>query len=108
IGLERFTGGRVDEPVTGTFVEAGTRDLRAETDVRANAVFVGAMIHVGEDLRLRRPFARPVGFLLERKAVAERRHVARRARIAVVAPRAAEPVCLLDDREAVDPRLLQM
>src|SRR5437762_11717510 len=59
------------------------------------------------DLGLRRPLPRPVRLLLEREAVEEGRDVAGGARVGVVAPRAAEAVRLLEDRERVDPGLLQ-
>ena len=51
--------------------------------------------------------AAPVGIGRERERVEVRGHVARAARVGVVAPGAAEVVGLLEDEEVVDPGLLQ-
>ena len=80
---------------------------RAETEMGPETPLRSARLHVGENLRLIRPLARPVGLLLEREAVEERGRVAGCARVVVVAPGAADPVRLLQDREGVDAGFLQ-
>ena len=107
VGRRLGTARRADAPGGRVVVPARPGDLRPEADVAEDVVLPRAMIHVVPDLLLRRPLPRPVGLLLEGEAVGERRHVARGARVRVVAPRPAEAIRLLEDREAVDAELLQ-
>src|ERR1700674_575012 len=104
-GLAR---GRAEPPNSLFVVPSRRGDLGAESDVRHEIVLARAVLHVGEDLGLRSPFARPVGLLLERETVGERRHVAAGARIRIVAPGAAEVFGLLEDREGVYPAALEL
>src|SRR5439155_11456011 len=85
-------------------VERGVAHLGAEADARAQPVFVGAVAQIGEDLGLRREAARPVVLGLERERVEVRRNVAGRARVAVLAPAAADLVGFFEDDEVVDAR----
>ena len=105
---EPLVSRRSQAPETGAGLEASAGDLDAEAHVAQEAVLVGAALHVREDLGLRGPLARPVDVLLEREAVRARGDVARRARIAVVAPGAAEARGLLEDREVVDARPFEL
>ena len=87
--------------------QPGADDACAEPDVRTDAVLVGAVPQVLEDLPLRGEVARPAGPRLERERVEVRLHVAGAARVVVVAPGAADVARLLEDDEVVDSRLLQ-
>ena len=95
-------------PHGGGFVEVSGHDLRAEPDVRHDAVLLRAVVHVGEKLVLAGPLARPVGLLLEGEAVRECGDIAGGPRIRVVTPGTAQAVGLLEDRERVDASLLQL
>ena len=95
----------VQSPVRSSNARAG--DLGVEADVRPQAVLVRAVIEVREDLGLRAEAPRPARVRLEGERVEVRRDVARRARVVVVAPGAADAVRLLEDREVVDARLLE-
>jgi hypothetical protein len=74
-------------------------DLGAETDAPAQVEAVGDVLEVGADLRLPRERARPSRVGGEGERVQVRLHVARAARVGVVAPGAAEGVALLQDEE---------
>ena len=69
---------------------------------RASTPARRARLHVGLDLRLRRVAARPARVGRERELVQVRRDVARRARIGVVVPDAAEPLAALEQRHVRD------
>jgi hypothetical protein len=89
------------------FVVLCVRDFGAKSDVRRQGVFARAMPQIGVDLRLGREGARPVRVGFEGKGIQMRRHVAGRARIAVVAPDAANVLCPLEDDEVMQPGLLE-
>jgi hypothetical protein len=92
----------VDSPHGRVFVPLCAGDLGAEADMPEEVVLLRATLHVVEDLRLRRPFPRPIGFLFEREAVGKRRYVAGCAGIGIVAPGTAEPIGLFEDSEGID------
>jgi hypothetical protein len=94
-------------PSAGRVIEARGFHAAVETDVRAQRVFVGAVLEVRADLFLLGEHARPARVLLERERVHVRLHVAGHARVVVVAPGAADGRRLLEDGEVVDAGLLE-
>ena len=90
-------------PASGCGIETGLLDFGAKADMRHQLVLAHAMIDVIENLGLRSPFARPVGLELEGEAVGQRRGVARRPRVGIVAPRSADAILFLEDGERANP-----
>ena len=91
ICAELLTGRRAQHPSLGRFFPVGSRNRRAESQVRADPVAVCAPFEVGEYLGLGSVRSRPPRMRLERVGVEMRRHVASGPRISVVVPRAADP-----------------
>ena len=81
--------------------------LVVEPDVRADAVLVGAVPQVRQDLLLLREIARPFRPRLEGERVQVRLHVASGPGIVVVAPGAPDLARLLQHDEIVDAGLLE-
>src|SRR5690606_10682709 len=98
----------VDVPASGQLVPSGVLHLVAEVEVVGEAVPVGTVAQVRQDLRLRGEAAAPAGVQGEVERVELRGHVARRARVGVVAPGAAEVVRAFQDDERLDAVLLQL
>ena len=92
-----ITGGH--PPQGGGLVEARLGHFAVAANARSQAVFVDALAHVGEDLRLRRIASAPVGLRLEGKRVQVRRHVAGRAGVIIVTPGTAGFGALLEDQK---------
>jgi hypothetical protein len=105
-GAQRAARG-LQSPALGLLVPRRVEQLVAETDVGDDAVALRAGAQVGPDLRLRGEGARPLRVRGEGERVQVRGHVAGAARVAVVAPRAADVVGLLQDDEVLDPSLTQ-
>ena len=83
-----------------------SRDDRGrEPDEWEQVVLVDDLLHVVEDLGLRRVGAGPVGLDLEGERVQVRLHIARGAGIAIVVPRTADALGLLVQRDLVEPSL---
>jgi hypothetical protein len=100
--------GHVEIPHAGDIVEGRACQRMVEADMPAHAKLVGAALQVGADFRLRREHARPVRIGRERERIQMRLHIARAARVVVVAPGAAHRVGLLEDHEIVDAVLLEL
>ena len=98
----------LDGPFARRLVERGSGHLGAEPDVAAHVVLVGDVMDVIEDGRLPGEAMRPARVGLEGVGVERRRHIARRARIGVLPPDAADVVGLLEDDDVVVPALLQL
>ena len=96
-----------DGPAPGVVVPVHPLDRAAVPDVLVHTVLAGAHPQVVPDLLLRREEAAPVRVQLEGVGVERRRHVARAARILVVAPGPAEVIALVQDEEVIESRLLQ-
>ena len=99
---------RVQRPQALSLVEARRRDRRAQPQVRAQPVLVGAAFHVGLDLGRGGKATAPTGVGLEAEAVQGCGHVHMGAGVAVVPPGAAEAVLLLQDEEVVQPGPLEL
>ena len=108
VGHDLLAALRAQPPLAGRLVEARGRDLAAEADVRDDPVLLRGAVQVLADLGLARELVRPLRVGLERVAVEVRRDVAGRARVRVVVPGSADPRRLLEDRERVDPGLLEL
>ena len=93
---------RGHQPAARGIVPAGIDHLRAEIDVRVQALLHRDAALVVGDLRLRAEAARPVEVLRERQGVQVAGHVARRTRVGVVAPGPADLVAAVDDPEILD------
>ena len=96
VGGERATVGGGEGPAV-VVVRGG--DLRVQR--RVDAVLVRELADVGEDLVARGAQPRPVAALLERERVQVARDVARRARVVVEQPRAADVVRAVDEEHVV-------
>ena len=97
-----------DDPATVGVVPAQLGDLGLEAGVAIEVEVLADRPAVGEDLRrLGVLLLRDVADLLEQRQVDVRLDVARRARVAVPVPRAAEVAALLDDADVVDAGLAQ-
>ena len=110
IGLDGFAHAvriDLDVPDLARFVETRRGHARVATHVTLYAVFARAVLQIGEDFRLAAERARPCRIRLERKRIEMRGHVAGRAGIGVVAPRAADIAGRLVDRERRDAHSLQ-
>jgi hypothetical protein len=92
-----------ESPGGRRLVPHGAPHAVAQMDVGEQAVLLGDVLHVGEDLGLGAVGLRPVGLDLERERVQRRLHVALAPGIAVEVPRAADPGGLLEQDEVVDP-----
>ena len=97
----------LDVPAPGALVPVHPLDRAAVPDVLVQAVLAGAVPQVVPDLPLGREEMAPVRVQLEGVRVERGRHVARAARILVVAPGPAEVVTGVQDHEVVVTRLLQ-
>ena len=86
----------------------GARDLLAVADRGLGVMLARDLFQIVENFRARRADAAPFGIGFEGIAIAVRRHVAGDARIAVVAPGAAQRVGLLVDRHILDAGLAQL
>ena len=95
-------------PATGLVVPRAGADLDARHHEAIDPVLAGHVVQVGEDLLLRRAQARPVTALRKRERIQVAGHVAGRARVGVVEPRAAEVGAPLEDRHVVEAVLLQL
>jgi hypothetical protein len=94
-GLDRPDGAGVVPPARG--------DLGVGHDEPVDAVLARDRPQVAQDLVLGRAQARPVAPLGVGQGVQVAGHVARRARVGVVAPRAPEPVAALEHDDVLDP-----
>ena len=98
---------RRERPGVRLLVEGRAGDADAEARLRGQPVPVGAVLGIGTQLRAGRVGARPVGPLLERELVAERRDVDGDPRVGVPAPGPAEAVVVVDDQVVADAGLLE-
>ncbi|MCY1550849.1 hypothetical protein D9M68_871320 [compost metagenome] len=65
LGAQAFAAAGAHLPGAAGGIELGARHLAVETDMPTQAVLVGAVALVGEDLRLGRELARPIGLGFE-------------------------------------------
>ncbi len=100
-GRDPLAGIRFDLPAARAFVEMRGRHGGVEVDVLAQVEPVGHVIRIGENIRLRREFLRPVPFLLqflvEGVGVLHALDVAAGTRVAVPVPGAADTAAALED-----------
>ncbi len=97
----------LDPPARRVVVPGRLAHVVAEPDVRRDAEPVGDVAEVVLDLGLGREPAAPVGVGRERERVQVRLDVARRARVGVVPPHAADLVGPLEHDQALDALLEQ-
>ena len=88
--------------------EANIRDIRAETNVRFQVVFLGDLLTVFPDLAPTRIGMAPIRIQFERKRIDVGRHVTCNAGVGVFAPGSADAVGLLENDKVVSPSLLQL
>ena len=105
VELARLATVERDGPAAGVLIERRRRGFRAKPQVFAHPEAVGDLLHVVEDLLLRRVAARPVVSRRERERVQMRRHIAGRAGVCVRAPDTADRLAALEDLEVLDPFL---
>src|SRR3954462_9611767 len=103
----QLAAGGLDAPALRVLIPRRVEQLVAEAHVRHDPVVLRAAAQVVPNLGLRGEGARPLGVRGEGERVQVRGHVARAARIAVVAPRATDVVGLLQHDEVLDPGLAQ-
>ena len=84
-------------------VPPGAGHTRAQTGAVGHAGALGHVDEVAVDLGPRREHARPVRMRVVGEPVQVRGHVARDARVGVVAPRAADAVAALEQHERLPP-----
>lgn len=99
VGGEDVACLRRELPALAGLVPLGGADRCVGAHVRAKPEVLSTLLEVGEDLRLGGKGARPVRVGSERERVEVGRHIARSTRVGVVAPRSADAVALLVDRE---------
>jgi hypothetical protein len=97
-----------ERPEALGFVETGVDDLGVESQVVAQLPLVGDRSQIGLDLACFGEAAAPGRDLLEGERVGVRGDVAGRARIGVVTPGSADVASPFEDREGIDPRLLEL
>ena len=109
---EHLTGDRAvarrDGPPRGCLVPRRVNQLRTGVQLVADAVALGHRLEVALDLALPAEGPRPRGVLREGERVEPARHVARRARVGVVAPRPADVGALFEQHEVAVAGLLQL
>jgi hypothetical protein len=88
-------------------VEIGPGDGGGAPHMRQDPIFRRDMARVGENFRLRRKPFRPRPMGLERIGIEERRHIAGRTGIGVVAPGATDSVLSLKDHNGADSGFLE-
>ena len=97
-----------DAPHLLVLVPGGVLDGDPEPEPVEDAGLAGDPLEVGQDLRLGRERPRPVGVGREAERVELAGHVARGARVGVVAPGAADGAALVDDEEVAEPVLVEL
>jgi hypothetical protein len=88
-------------------IEGGSVDPRVKADAVVKAVLARAVVGIRTQLVSGCVYPRPVGALLERVLVAERRDVDADAGVAVPVPGPTERVAGLDDQVVVNPGLVE-
>ncbi len=96
VGLAR---GRPQLPPSCGGIETRRDDLGIEADMPVPAARARDLFHIGENLRARRVFARPIVIRLEEEFVLPRQHIDEETGVGVVAPGAADLAGLFVDGE---------
>src|SRR5262245_43222758 len=99
--------GRLNGPAPGRRIESRAQNFGVEAYVLADAVPLDAQFDVAEDLIARGERGRPAVILIIRERIQARNHVTGGPRIAVVAPYPADVRGALQDRERIEPGLLE-
>ena len=105
IRYRRFPACKIDAPLLAVMADGG--HAPAELDEGIEAVFVRATLHVVPDLAAGGEPSRPIRVGLKGKRIKMRGHVAGNARIAVLAPGAADLAGFLVDAEVFKAFLFQ-
>ncbi len=108
VGLEALALGRVDCPQRALLVPCARADRLTAAHVAHDVVFARDIVQVVVDLSLWRAQPRPVAPLGEGERVQVARHVARRAGVAVVEPRAAQLGRALEDCDLLEAVALEL
>ena len=101
VELMRAPVGCFDAPLAALLVEFGFADFLAEANVFVQVVFFCAVLEIGEDLFLFRPFMGPIWITFEGKGVEGGGDITFSTGVGVFAPSAADAVCLLEDDERI-------
>ena len=92
----------LDDPMAARLVPEGFAHFCAKADMRLELIFSNALFEIFQYVALLSVFVRPVGPLFERKRIKMRWHIAAGARIAIVAPYAADRIRFFQDDKIVE------